>query len=82
MCFSLRLCPSSFWIPSIAGVPGGQGFLGRATNNFSFDELFGKNWGYKISATRLYGKTATSGFDCHDSILSLGKTRERSEDRF
>ena len=33
-------------------------------------------------ARRLCRKTAAIGLDCHHGIVSLGKTRERSEDRF
>ena len=54
--FCLRLCSPSFWIPSLAGAPGGQGSLGTAAIYCSCYEPFGKNWGYKISAKRLYRK--------------------------
>ena len=51
--------------------------MGKGTSaqaiHFGFHGPFGKNRGYKISAKRLYRKTAPSGVDCHRSILSLGK---------
>ena len=41
--FVLRPCPPSFWIPSLANEPGGQGFLGTAAIYFSLCEPFGKD---------------------------------------
>ena len=58
----------------------GHWFPGAEARYFSFNVPRGKDRGFKISVRRLRHRTAAGGVDCHHSILSLGKTRERSEE--
>ena len=91
LCFVCSFFSSSFSSSSppfvVDPVPSGEAWRSRVPwHSHDLFELsinpFGKNWGYKIMARRLYGETGASGIDCQYSRPSLGKTRESSEDRF
>ena len=80
LCYGCGVATFVFLFVSV--LVGGQWLLGTGAISLSFDGPCGKSRGYEISAKCPDRNTAAGGFDCHHGILSLGSTRERSEDRF
>ena len=69
-------------MPPVASKPSGRGPSAQKGCISALYGLSGKKKRYKISATRLYRKPAAGGFDCYHGVMSVGNTRERSEDVF
>ena len=80
--FSPHRSPQRFWILPVASKPSGRGPSAQKGCISALYGLSGKKRRYKMTVKRRYRNTAIGGFDCYHGVLSVGNTRERSEDLF